>query len=219
MRCDEFERRLQQLLDAREIPSVASDVAHHAAECDSCRSLLSVETHVADLIDGAFLDPPSDGFADRVVASYQAEQRPSQTPRRPARSGRWLSWVSVTAAATLGVGLWFGLPPDREPVRRQTRPNQTASQPGAPTPSARPEHDIQVIDPAPVAKRLADIASERLPEADDLAVAVVSNFSPWARPLSTALSAIHEKLSVNDRADNAQPRRDGRESQQPAVPN
>ncbi len=218
MRCDEFERRMQLLLDARAVPGNAADLKAHAETCDACRRRLVVESRVFDVLEEAHTESVPPDFATRVVAAY-LDHRPQPPSRVRARVIRWLS---LSAAAGLACLAWFHRPsasppvPLKAPVSSKTpsRPTQVAV-----SPARRPP--TPVFDPAVVARQLRTAAETRLPDVDDVAVTVASFSTPWAKPITTAFAAIQQNLSrpaADGRSGNSSPGR-AKGSSREIVPN
>lgn len=95
MKCEEFENRLNQLLDDRLVPEWDAELRAHASDCGECRELAR---HYTLLLDGyaALVAPePSPELAARVLDQLQAE-RPRTAQRLALAVGMF-----ATAAALL----------------------------------------------------------------------------------------------------------------------
>jgi hypothetical protein len=97
MHCQEFEQRLNAMLDQRSSPSADARLAGHAARCEACRRLLA--GHEALLVGVSRLAPPAirRDFAHRVVAAAALPPVPAALPQRPRR--RWLAAGTALASA------------------------------------------------------------------------------------------------------------------------
>ena len=91
MRCADFERRLQQMLDDREEVSLRtgqlSPAANaHLAECDDCCNLLSGYQILMMGLESASRPVQSTGFVEKVlVQSPPVREAPVRTSRLPSR--------------------------------------------------------------------------------------------------------------------------------------
>jgi hypothetical protein len=98
MLCPEFEDRLNELLDLRQVPSVDADVAHHAAHCADCRRLLAGYEMVRDAAPQLVAPAAPANLAERVVRAHLAQRPP-------------LAWraaqIALAVAAVLLVALWL----------------------------------------------------------------------------------------------------------------
>ena len=186
MRCDEFERRMQALLDARAVPGNAADLKAHARTCHMCRRRLAAESHVFDVLEEGHAVPVPADFATRVVAAHL-----DSLPQRPPRTRpRVMRWLSLAAAAGLACIAWFHRPTPPPPASPQAPASGTQI---AVHPPRRPP--TPVLDPTIVARQLRTAAEKKLPDVDDVAVAVASFSTPWAKPITTAFAAIQKNLA------------------------
>jgi hypothetical protein len=99
MRCEEFEARLQELLDQRRHPNFDALASRHARMCPECRELLVVYGIVLDEVRFLDVPPPANDLAERVLDEVLL------SPRR--ERPRYLSplvWVTAAAVAILVVG-------------------------------------------------------------------------------------------------------------------
>jgi hypothetical protein len=104
MLCEEFDARLQWLLDCREPVNEDAELCHHAAACPSCAEQWRILQDVLDSLDVLEVPTMSEDFSQRVVA---AAIRPSASPRDTSRADQ----PEHTAA-----------PPAPPPGREQRRP-------------------------------------------------------------------------------------------------
>jgi hypothetical protein len=109
MQCEEFEDRLNRLLDHRLSPESDELLGKHAADCDDCASLYLAQERLFSGLRAGRVSPPV-GLAERVVS-----QRHLEVGRRQ-RSWRNAGWAVLLASAASLAGLaWMGLA-TREPV-------------------------------------------------------------------------------------------------------
>ncbi|MGE0605591.1 MAG: anti-sigma factor [Pirellulales bacterium] len=95
MQCDEFENRLNDLLDARAAPEQDPQLAAHGEECQPCRALLAAERRLLQGLARNTLPTVAADFADVVV-------RRSRVPVRPWR--KYAAWA-VAASLLMAVGI------------------------------------------------------------------------------------------------------------------
>jgi len=128
VKCDEFERRLQRMLDRRRDPRDSAALARHALRCGSCARTLHLYDALWDGFD--MLDVPdlSTDFAERTVARAVAEFPTGRAPLSPWQR-RLAAVIAVVAAAILIVVF---LPPwNREaPSRGGGSPESLATRSG-----------------------------------------------------------------------------------------
>jgi Putative zinc-finger len=82
MKCDEFETRLNELLDARASLEGDEQLRAHAAICESCRQDLATVGMIVSELAHRPRPMPSAGLATRVVAEFTAPQVEHRTVRR-----------------------------------------------------------------------------------------------------------------------------------------
>lgn len=133
MNCQEFEDRIQQLLDERRPLDEDALLAEHAQSCPACRRLLDALAAAVATVAAWRQPEPSAGLTDRILEAVQANAsegsmiQPSTmlpTTVAPAsrRSNRWRAYVAVAAAAAVValVSVW-GLRPGPAPGVVQER--------------------------------------------------------------------------------------------------
>ncbi len=99
MQCHEFENRLNTVLDERRRPAADPLLAAHAADCDDCRQLLSLQAALFDGLSQRVSLSPARDFTERVVA-LAGREMPVLVAKH--RSGRtWLALGAVLASAAL----------------------------------------------------------------------------------------------------------------------
>jgi hypothetical protein len=100
MNCDEFEQRIQRLLDRRLALTDDQPVARHAVACSRCYRTLQAYQDLSLGLEA--WDPPTldAGFAHRVVAIVGAV--PPSPAARSAPLVRW-GWAAVAAALLLAI--------------------------------------------------------------------------------------------------------------------
>jgi hypothetical protein len=138
MKCDEFENRIQQLLDHRLPLADDKPIARHAVACRRCHRTLQAYQDLSLGLDA--WDPPAldAGFAQRVVAIAGAA--PALPAARRSPQVRW-AWAAVAAALLLA--LWPTLrgwltpvspspaEPERVPVAKNPQQQQPSPEPAS----------------------------------------------------------------------------------------
>ncbi len=100
MRCDQFEDRLQRLLDRRRAPERDSQLRVHAQLCPACRDILRLQAQLFDALDITEVPDLTPDFSRQVVARLQ----PSATvPVAPVRSHVVPVLLAVAASLVLGL--------------------------------------------------------------------------------------------------------------------
>jgi hypothetical protein len=213
MTCDEFEDRLNDLLDLRVQPQADPLLTAHAGDCDDCWSRLAGSRV---LLRGlAKLSPPplARDFSARVVAQVAEPQMPAQSPAR-----FWLACgvlLSSAAAALLAISIvWYARRGGEGLAGRTTETRPAAG--GGP---ARRQRGFAAAVPGKVGTKTGSFAgggdllieAPRLPghlrdyqgAIDQLAVALpetarqldqVDQLAPGFRPLRLSLTVVWDTL-------------------------
>ena len=200
MRCEQFEERLQGLLDRRAIPSHDRALLAHASVCGHCRKMLRWEEEVADYLgdDG---ESVSVDFSDCVMARLARGSVPRWGGlfHRFFQSGTGVSRsLGLAAAAVLvvSVGLFWQSGPrggaDPQPVTR--RPAMVVDSPSRTLASSQESEEPL---PSGATRELVSLARGRLEGADEVAATVAGDLSPWARSIGGALATLTGRGSSN----------------------
>jgi len=96
MKCEEFESRLQDLLDFRESPNLDDQLAAHAGDCANCRRVLSATNTIFDGLALNDLHEPAASFTEQIVAEVARNEL-----RRLPRAVGAISMLAVVAATLL----------------------------------------------------------------------------------------------------------------------
>ncbi len=196
MRCDEFELRLQDVLDERREPASDSALAAHGAECAACRTLAASLRGALQGLAALPRPAPSDSLTARVLAALAdgpteaLEASPAATrtivelpPRRAVRDGASLwTWTAVAALVLLVA----------YPVWRWTHPADPGAGPVAQDPpkqSPAPTQQLAATPPHDVPKQ--DVPSrpaEPLPSFSELAEESKGSTRQLARDTQRSLS-------------------------------
>jgi hypothetical protein len=224
MQCQEFEDRLNLLLDERQRPQADPQLAAHAAQCERCCQLLAGQQALLAGLRQWKLNreasPRAAGhFAHRVVAQMKAEPALAVVVDRPRPSRRgWLvaAGLIATAAAVLltvtitalnsGDGTDVGgavvLDPDRSP--KNSSPTVTPRQPNrsiaADSPAPRTSH--RPFQPGALSLFAGPSGGYRAAIADvasNLPEAVerldeVERYAPGIRPIRVSFTMLLEAL-------------------------
>jgi hypothetical protein len=204
MQCENFESRLNQILDRRARPETDEMLLAHAATCEPCRELLAVGELLFDGVD--LLETPeiSPGFARRVVDKLAPRHRTSSFA-----PGRWLGPAAAVAALLVvavisGRHLWWpsgrmvASPGSGQPTKSiSTAPGTLAvtSPPTkrvAPSASQRPS----VTRPAAVIaeptnddyRELLETLAHRLPDVPRDSLESVEQIPDGLRPIATSFN-------------------------------
>ena len=175
MQCQEFESRLNDLLDQRLSPEADPPLTSHAQQCGACREVLTLQGLLWRGLKANRPAPPAHDFSARVVANVQPADAPSPVSR-PARGRHWLitRGLALTAGAAvmlLGARLIF--------FRGENQPANLAS------PSPRPN----VVEPNPAPPTTLAIRSPGAPPRNGPAPTSPVN-DPSAAPPSLPPGAI-----------------------------
>ena len=117
MRCDEFELRLNEVLDERLPMSSAADIQHHIRLCADCRKIArSYDSMIAGLQTVSLPAEPV-GLTSRIVKEAQRPAYNSPRPKILVRPSRVPIMALAAAVVLLAIGLaWLG---------RQSRNDET----------------------------------------------------------------------------------------------
>ncbi len=189
MKCDEFEQRLDERLDARAPVETDPLLAEHASECAACCKQLRLYEALFEGLDARPAVEPNEGFALRVLG---------QLRERPARlSGIAKLLVPLSLAAGLLIVLRPAVlehPPTSEQIEATTPQPAAATSAVATTP---PPVRLDQEDYLAVF-RLTGQAMATLPEtvlrtaSDDSPVA--HGIRPLTHSVSAALDAVRRTL-------------------------
>ncbi len=203
MRCEQFEERLQGLLDRRAIPSHDRALRAHASACSHCRRMLRWEEEVADYLgdDG---ESASVDFSDCVMARLARGSVPRgmSLSQRFFQSGRGVSRsLGLAAAAVLvvSVGLfWQSGPRGAADAQPETHRPAMVADSASRTLGLRQESEEAL--PAGATRELVSLARGRLEGADEVAATVAGDLSPWARSIGGALATLTGRGSSSNSA-------------------
>ena len=195
MRCDEFEIRLNELLDRRERPELDAPLCAHARECDACgETLFAHELLFEGLVGQSRPQPPAD-LSERVLASWRMDSRAVAPDRKGLPSfKRWTSAigaVSVAAAAVvfaIGVSVyWNGSLPPQTELRNDT----VAKVERAPTTPPVPTMYTLVFEDPEYLERMKESLSSDVPV---WVGGVTSGLRPVADSMEAAIDALRSSV-------------------------
>jgi len=204
MQCDQFDRRVQKLLDLRRAPQHDASLRQHALVCNRCATQLAATQRLLEGLTLLEIPRLDDDFAQRVVRQVRLA--------RPVPTIRWQAW-SVAVAATLLVCLapaWWLLRdrtgtsshggPHRSTAAGElayltpaTAPDATAAD--GDSPWTRYGHSILGLYPAETRLRHRQQVSEL---AEDL--------RPIATPFNAAVTALRRTIPVGRTTETSAPR-------------
>src|SRR5688572_15556881 len=100
MQCDEFERRLNEALDARRDPSDDRLLSLHARHCRGCRELAATMEIIGESLRWAQQPEPNEQLAEKVLARVASLTPVSPTPASHSK-GPWSVWTHATLASAV----------------------------------------------------------------------------------------------------------------------
>jgi hypothetical protein len=205
MRCDEFEVRLNQVLDRRRSPGGDPQLRDHALECLDCRDQLATLGQLLDGLDLLETPPLGDDFARRVVARV--------VPPAPIRAQRSSSLPWAVAAAlllSLLPGYWF-LRPLISPVATTWSQRGGDSPAVAYTGSPASDNVDRVAADRSLWTLYGNSLLELYPEATrerhrQQVSEIAADLRPIATPFNAAATAIRRTIPVGRTPGKGQPR-------------
>lgn len=120
MKCEQFERRLNQVFDQRDPLSKQRDLVQHADDCEACHAQLAAAMMVEDACrvesQNQLAEKLSDDFSNRVVQQYLA--MPVELAHRPQAKPLVSPMVLATLAGMLLLAIlpliaWIAKPANR----------------------------------------------------------------------------------------------------------
>jgi hypothetical protein len=138
MICDEFETRIQSLLDCRVLPGDDQLLREHAQQCPDCAAVLDAYTAMLDSVEIHETPELDDEFSQRVVQLAFPPQASKPARSRSATRMMILALVSVAALVMISV-----LPRLRMPKGPTPSPGGSAGRAGT----------IQIAGPGPSVKQ------------------------------------------------------------------
>ena len=107
MRCEQFDRRLQEVLDARVDPDLDEPLREHAEVCQGCRELLGGYDVLLSAVTSEWLPSGSRQLSTRVVEQWRQSAGHQLEPLLPRRTRRVWQFVagSIACAAALLVAV------------------------------------------------------------------------------------------------------------------
>ena len=197
MRCEQFEERLQGLLDRRAIPSHDRALLAHASVCSHCRKVLRWEEEVAEYLgdDG---ESASVDFSElvtaRLVRGVAADR--ADFSRRLKWGARCAPWLAIAGAAVLliSVGV-FRQPAPRGTGNPRSMTQRTAAEVDQSTEALVAGEEPQGSLPPGATRELVSMARGRREGADEVAATVAGDLSPWARSIGGAFATLTGRRS------------------------
>ncbi len=213
MRCEQFEQRLNGLLDRRAIPSRDPLLRAHAHACSQCARLLRHEEELSEFLehDATIL---GQGFTDGVMTALEVSPASSSRLGRwrrlsTWRQGRWSTSAAVAVVVLCLLSVWRMVPPQEDASRSRARVAVATPSNSFPQTAESP---VRWNEPAAgtASHQLVTLASRRLEGADTVAATVASDLSPWARSIRSAFAALtsvwpggaqHDSKSVRSKGE------------------
>lgn len=125
MRCDEFENRLNAVLDARRNPADDRPLARHAEVCRHCRQLAAAMDLIGESLRWSQQEEPDPRITERVMAELATNS--------PAAGRPWSVWAHITLAAAAALLAAIVLRPNERPLPHRPVVAQTLPEAVAPT--------------------------------------------------------------------------------------
>lgn len=207
MRCDEFEVRLNQVLDRRRSPGGDPQLRDHAQGCPDCREQLATMGQLLDGLDLLEVPPLADDFALRVVSRVVPP-----APNHPQRSSWLPSAVAVAAVLLLSLlpGYWF-LRPLISPVATTWSQRGGDSPAVAYTGSPASDSVDRVVADRSLWTVYGNSLLELYPEATrerhrQQVSEIAADLRPIATPFNAAATAIRRTIPVGRTPGKGQPR-------------
>jgi hypothetical protein len=200
MRCEQFETRLQLLLDQRKVPERDSQLVAHAQRCSDCQEVLSLQSQLFDVLEMAEVPELPKGFAESVVARVvpPVAAHPTLAPNR-------MVSILVALAASLVIGLFSAgviwINSDR---------GQVAQEEPAIAPNAQNAEVIETTDgdnwwrisPSSLATLYpSDVRQRHRQQVETIA----DELKPITTPFTTAATALRRTIPVGKKVDERQP--------------
>jgi hypothetical protein len=206
MRCDEFEVRLNQVLDRRRSPSGDPQLRDHAQVCPDCREQLATMRRLFDGLDLWEVPTLADDFALRVVSQVVP------APIHPQRSS-WMPWAIASAAVlllSLLPGYWFLRPPT-SPVATTWSQRGVDSPAPAYTGTPASENGDRIIADRSLWTLYGNSLLELYPEATrerhrQQVSEIAADLRPIATPFNAAVTAIRRTIPVGRAPEKGRPR-------------
>ena len=192
MRCDQFENRLQRVLDQRRAPETDSQLRAHAQLCPACRDILRLQAQLFDALDLTEVPDLPPDFSEQVVARVQ----PLATiPAAPV--GSRVMPVLLAVAASLVLGLFSAgviwLSADRGRLA-QDKPPAVPYHAGPPSVAGAADGDNWWdFSPSSLATLYPSDVRQRHREQVET---IADELKPIATPFTTAASALRRTIPV-----------------------
>lgn len=136
MRCDEFENRLNAVLDARRNPADDRRLARHAEVCRNCRQLAAAMDLIGESLRWSRHEESDPRITQRVLAELATSS--------PAAGRPWSVWTHVTLAAAAALLAAIVLRPNEQP--QPHRPVVAQTLPDAHAPA---KEQLALLDSSP----------------------------------------------------------------------
>jgi hypothetical protein len=204
MRCDEFEVRLNQVLDRRRSLGGDLQLRDHAQVCPDCREQLATMCQLLDGLDLLEVPPLADDFALRVVSQVVP------APVHPQRSS-WLPWaVAAVLLLSLLPGYRF-LRPLISPVATNWSQRGSDSPTVAYTGSPASDSVDRVVAGRSLWTLYGNSLLELYPEATrerhrQQVSEIAEDLRPIATPFNAAVTAIRRTIPFGRAPEKGQPR-------------
>jgi hypothetical protein len=171
MRCDEFETRLNELLDRRIAPDDDSTLCSHAHRCRKCADSMAAHLAVTAALRDLPPESPDEAFRFAVMNQLVNEQAAPVDRRR----WQWtIALVATAASALLAFTLWRG-----------------AVNPGDPSGLGE---DVVSIELPPEFNQFAEETQQIAAHITTRQLEVMSEFAEGIKPVATSFGAAYDAL-------------------------
>lgn len=124
MQCEQFDHRLNRLLDLRRLPESDAQLRAHAETCEDCRQLLATQEALFDGLEHSSLHfQLPDSFTENVLQAYHTPQQRG-THQRLAWGA--LATISLSLTMLLVIPGWLSQSPTL-PERNERAENRPAA--------------------------------------------------------------------------------------------
>lgn len=176
MRCDEFETRLNEALDARRNPADDRLLARHRDTCHTCRQLAVAMDVIGESLLWSERPEPNEALTDKVLAQVAATTR--------AADKTWSVWTHLSLAVAVALLVMIVLPDRHSSAPQRPTVANTSVQPA--------EALARIESPEPLAAPVGQLAREATFRYATLARSTSDSLSEvWSlwQPMADAMEA------------------------------
>jgi hypothetical protein len=201
MQCDQFEDRVQLVLDQRQDPEHDPQLRAHADVCPDCRQILGIQAQLLDALDMTEVPELPVEFSRQVVARVQ----PS-VDAAPTAVSRRIAPILLAVAASLVIGLFSAaviwMSSDRSRLAQDDQDVPPARVATPPTPQVNEGDNWWKISPGSLATLYPTDVRQRHREQVET---IAGELKPVTTPFATAASALRRAIPVGKNRNEGQP--------------